>query len=350
MLRPRKMVDAFRAIGYDVMLIHGFSGERKRFIKDIKRRIQAGETFSFAYTETSTMPTILTDPNHLPKHVIMDFAFFRFLRKHNVPIGLFYCDLYWKFNDYGLHMGHLEKKIAILCYQYDLKNYERLLTVFYIPNKKCLEFLNNRPLSLISRELPPGCDEIVLSNNRAFMEDGLLRIFYVGGIGIHYNLTELFKAVSDLPTCDLTVCCRESEWDKEKENYLPYINSNIHIVHSSEPQLYYRNADICTLVFEPNQYRKMAVPFKSFEYLSYEKPIICTDETWISSFIEENKIGWSVTFERTAIQNMLSKILRDSEEYNSKKKKCKQVKEKNLWTQRAKIVESDLSHYENIDE
>ena len=82
MLRPRKMVQAFRDIGYDVAMISGVSSERRGMIRDVKKRIAAGERYDFLYMETNTEPTLLTDPGHLPTHPFMDYGFFRFVKKH----------------------------------------------------------------------------------------------------------------------------------------------------------------------------------------------------------------------------------------------------------------------------
>ena len=47
------------------------------------------------------MPTLLTEPHHFPTHPLLDFGFFRYVKKQGIPIGLFYSDIFWKFEDYG---------------------------------------------------------------------------------------------------------------------------------------------------------------------------------------------------------------------------------------------------------
>ena len=42
MLRPRKMIQAFRDIGYSVYVITGTSTERKNQICDVKKQIESG--------------------------------------------------------------------------------------------------------------------------------------------------------------------------------------------------------------------------------------------------------------------------------------------------------------------
>ena len=82
MMRPRKMAQAFRDIGYEVAMISGVSSSRRKQIHDVKKRIAAGEKFDFLYMEASTEPTLLTDPGHLPTHPFLDYGFLEYVRKH----------------------------------------------------------------------------------------------------------------------------------------------------------------------------------------------------------------------------------------------------------------------------
>ena len=126
MLRPRKMIKAFREIGYEVFVISGFSGERKKRIQEIKNRISNGEKYDFMYTESSTMPTLLTDPHHFPLHPFFDFDFFEYIKSQGIKIGLFYCDIYWKFDTYGTDLPWWKKQAALKCYGYDIAQYKKL--------------------------------------------------------------------------------------------------------------------------------------------------------------------------------------------------------------------------------
>ena len=76
MVRPRKMIQAFRDIGYEVFPVTGYAAERKEKIAEVKRMIRAGERFDFMYAEASTMPMLLTQPHHFPTHPFLDFGFF----------------------------------------------------------------------------------------------------------------------------------------------------------------------------------------------------------------------------------------------------------------------------------
>ena len=81
-LRPRKMIQAFENIGYDVFVICGQCSDRKRLIKKLKFSIKEGDRYEFMYTESSHLPTILTEPHRYPTHPLMDFRFFKYIKKN----------------------------------------------------------------------------------------------------------------------------------------------------------------------------------------------------------------------------------------------------------------------------
>ena len=144
-IRPFKMIKAFQDIGYQVDCVMGYGKERKKSIKEIKKNIKNGVKYDFLYSESSTMPTLLTEKNHLPTYPFLDFNFFRFCKKHNIKIGLFYRDIYWKFDLYEKEVkNRLKSKSAILLYKYDLHKYRKLLDVLYVPSKQFIKYLPNK--------------------------------------------------------------------------------------------------------------------------------------------------------------------------------------------------------------
>lgn len=75
-----KMIEAFKECGYEVVVVEGYGKERKRQIKEIKSNILKGVKYDFLYSESSTMPTLLTEKNHLPLYPFLVFHFLRFAR------------------------------------------------------------------------------------------------------------------------------------------------------------------------------------------------------------------------------------------------------------------------------
>ncbi|HLR52453.1 MAG TPA: glycosyltransferase [Candidatus Avamphibacillus sp.] len=350
-VRPNKMIEAFQNIGYKVEIIMGDGKKRKQKIREIKKKIKKGEKYDFLYSESSNLPTLLTETHHFPRYPFLDFRFFRFCKKHNIKIGLFYRDVHWKFDHFKKGKSKYKLIIGEWFYKYDLWQYRKHLDVFYLPNKKMLPYI---PISFNGEieELPPGGSipgrDLEPTNTRSRSNDNQLRIFYVGGLSSLYNLELLFKATQALDFVSLVVCCREEEWNKEKEKYEQYLNNRIKIVHEQGKELYsyFNQADILNLFVEPIPYWDVAIPLKLFEYISNQRPIIAVKNTAVGNFITKNKIGWTCEYSLKALQDLLSQLYSDKidekKEIHVKKANIKALKCNNTWEVRAHKVVADL--------
>lgn len=99
----KRAVAMFKALTQwgEVWVVAGDAHQRRSLMQVVMNAIRAGTRFEFCYSESSTMPTTLTESHHLPTHPLEDFAFLTRLRRHGIPVGLFYRDVYWKFPLYG---------------------------------------------------------------------------------------------------------------------------------------------------------------------------------------------------------------------------------------------------------
>lgn len=345
--RPIKMIEAFQELGYTVDIVMGYGKERKKQINAIKKHIKNGVKYDFMYSESSTMPTILTERNHLPIHPFLDFSFMKYCKKNGIKIALFYRDIYWKFEFYKKNIPFWQRIVTIPFYKYDLGKYGKLLDIFYLPSEKMKLALPEKYRKMLNHKidsLPPGCEKKYIQNKNK--EKDVLNIFYVGGISEDvYNFDKLIEVVSKEKGINLKICCRENEWEKVKSKYKNnLISNNIQIVHLSGEALRecYEEADICSLIFEENAYRKFAMPIKMFEYLSYNKPIIATKGTAVGEFVERTMIGWTVDYNNKEIETMLLYLKENKEVIERIKEHQKKIIQQNLWLERAKKVIKDL--------
>ena len=348
-IRPQKMLQAFKDIGYDVTVVSGYAKERKKRFDEIKTQVKNGVKFDFLYSESSTMPTILTEPHHMPIHPFVDFSLFRFCKKNGIKIGLFYRDIYWKFDIYKKTMHGLKLWGALASYRYDLFQYGKFLDKLYVPDQKVFKFLDYPRLMDKLDTLPPGCEarEVLKGkkNELRNFEKEPLQIFYVGGLGGQYQISELLEAVKDNPLCEVTVCCRQEEWENNQDILGEYCRFfNIHIIHESGRKLdkYYEEADICSLLFKPDIYIEMAMPYKAFEYLSWLKPVLASKGTAIGNFVEQHDTGWVIEYTIPEIKKMLNQLVENPELLYQKRNACIEAKKENLWTMRAEKVAEDL--------
>lgn len=337
-IRPIKMLNAFQSLGYNVDLVVGYSNERSIAIKKIKEKIKNGFSYIFVYSESSTMPTALTDQHHLPLRPFLDFDFFQFLKNKNIKIGLFYRDIYWKFDDYGNNLPWYKKQLALFFYRLDLKMYNNLLDKLYLPSMKMGEYIDVVRKDIMDA-LPPAhsTSEYISKPNYT----GKINLLYIGGIGADYKMHKLFNALKKLPNVSLTLCTRESDWLLVKDEYgsLP---DNIDIVHKSGSELdvLYDKSHLAVLFVEPKDYREFAVPFKLYEYIGRNKPIICTSSTLVGEFVAENNIGWVLKYDDKELVDLLSHI--GKADIDIKSEQVLHVKENETWESRARKVCLDL--------
>lgn len=351
-VRPKMMVQAFKNIGYDVDVVMGYGKERKKSIKEIKNNIKSGVKYDFLYSESSTMPTLLTEKNHLPLYPNLDFGFFKFCKNHGIKIGLFYRDIYWRFSKYTKDSGILKYVVSQIAYKYDLNKYEKLIDVLYVPSKNMGKYIRREKLSKIMDELPPGCDinSDFINNKKKFYENRLknndktLNIFYVGGISDTYDFEEFLKAINYFDNINLVICCREKEWKIEKNRLNKYINERVQIVHKSGHELdkYYKDADLALAYFRPFFYRDMAVPIKYYEYLAHVIPIFSSDNTLVGQKVTDDGIGFTIPYNSDCARDKLDEIIKDYEIIYNKHLKCLDKVVQNTWRERAKKVAYDL--------
>lgn len=342
-IRPLKMIQAFKDNEYHVDVIMGSVKERKLLIKKIKDNIEQGVQYDFIYSESSTMPTLLTEKNHIPKCPFLDFDFFLFCKKRKIKIGLFYRDIQWKFPSYKESVSVGKRIIATLFYRYDLIKYNQMVDVFYLPTERMKKYLQEYPILLEKTKiLMPGCDELHICSSE--MDKGNINIFYVGGITGIYDIKIFLDAINKLKNVNAIICCRKPEWDKVKDKYQRYLSNNIKIVHASGKELekFYEWADICSVLGGTGEYFSMAMPVKVFEYLAKNKPMIGIKGTASGEIIENENIGWTVEYKVESIQKCLIDILKSPETILEKKQSQELIYSKNTWKARAEQVIKEL--------
>lgn len=291
------------------------------------------------------MPTLLTEKNHIPKKPCLDFSFFTFCKRRNIPIGLFYRDIWWRFNNYYTSLNNY---IAKLFYLYDLLQYNRLLDVLFVPSEEMVRFL---PIKMRPKlySLPSGLTSQVITNDfrnlvkrKENLKNKIFNILYVGGIGQMYNLSMMMEVVSNIGNFHFTVCCRKSDWDKNKAYFIKYINSNIQIVHKSGEEIddLYANADLFCLFVKPTINWTFAVPYKLFEAIGHYCPIIAAKGTWVANFIEKNKIGITCNYDTNSLLTTLKSLTKS--QLLDAGQKCAEIAVDNTWEHRCHEVASML--------
>lgn len=338
-IRPFLMRKAFEAIGYRVLEVSGSHPERRDAMRRIRREIADGLVVSFVYSEAATTPTGLGEPVTAATSVTRDIRFLRFCRRRNIPVGLFYRDIYWQFDEYAQRVKQPYLGLLRWRYRADLRGYRTSLTRVYLPSMRMAEYL---PAVLRSRAkaLPPG-----LQIRDGGTPDGAPSLLFVGGLGAYYRMHEAARGVALASNARLTICAPAAQWDAVRSEYEPYINDRIRVVHESGDGLapLFAEATIGSLFLEPVEYRQFAAPMKMYEYLGYGKPIIATEGTLAGEFVETQGIGWTIPYEAEALGRLLNRLESQPEESAERAERARRVRQQHTWEARAREVAEDLT-------
>ncbi|SDM56504.1 glycosyltransferase [Sediminibacillus halophilus] len=283
-VRPQKMYQAFKSIGYDVFLISGNKEEKELGYKKLKKK---NEKFDFCYIEPSSYPT----------QPLIDYKVINYIRKRKIPIGIFYRDAYWKFYDSFVYRGIKNYELK-LRYRLDLMFFKSVSDVMFFPSE---EMGNHFTFRQPKVALPPAADKRSFQTIQT--ESIVKRIptaIYVGGVSKRYGtelLLESFKKVNEQGIkVNLLLICRKNEYESNFNLFQSYINNDwLVIKHLNGQQLEneYIKADFGVIPILRDVYNDFAVPVKLFEYLSYRLPILTTDCTVLRKYVTENNLGVS---------------------------------------------------------
>jgi glycosyltransferase involved in cell wall biosynthesis len=334
------MLEAFRELGYQVLEVTGSAAQRKRAIRSVKEFVTDGGVIDFTYSESSTMPTTMTDSHHLPLHPILDAGFFRYLKRHDIPVGVFYRDVYWKYPEYLRAVNRIVALGTRTMYRFDLLVYRRWADRVYLPS---LKMGSEVPIVKARQHeaLPPGC---TIVDPGGHPDDGLT-IFYVGGLGDYYRLHEAMRGVGRVDGARLIVCTSRALWDQLAADYKDTMSSSIEIIHANGPELeeYYRRSAICSLFLEPIAYREFASPMKLYEYIGHGRPVIASEGTLSGKFVAEHQVGWTIPYSADALSELLSRLLNAPEEVSSMTENVRLERHNHTWLARAQQVSDGLT-------
>lgn len=306
-VRPRKMLEAFRANGYEVEAVTGHATERRRAIERLRTQLAGGRRFDFAYSETHTLPSALTEPHHLPLNPRLDSGLLTLLNRARVPVGLFYRDIHWRFGRSLSFESPVKRTVTAAFHRLEWRTYTARVDHLFLPSLAMAgALLSAWPAERLSA-LPPGGDPVTptgdavpvnsdqVAQSAAVPSRAPLQLLYVGGVKPPlYDLTPLFETAAAVPSAAFTLCCREEEWVAVRDGYkLP---ANLTVVHRSGQQLaeLYSTSDAVAILWREHPYLEFAMPVKLMEAIAFGRPIITLGSSELARFVERHEVGWVV--------------------------------------------------------
>ncbi|KXG08978.1 hypothetical protein AT864_02662 [Anoxybacillus sp. P3H1B] len=345
-LRPHEMYKAFCKWGVEqeieVILIAGTSVERA---KQFQRLVSNGtlNDIWFCYMENQTIPLWLTDPGHRPKKPFIDRTILRYLQKRNIPIGVFYRDVYWKFDELYPLKGW-RKKLMQMIYRWEERFYETYCDVIFLPSIEMEKYVEiDRPMI----DLPPGGKQRVIhrEENKELPVKGL----YVGGINNEdYGLFLLLDALEIVNQNDsfiqLTVVCRKNEFDAlshEKKERINRLGVEVRHISGEELDRLYEKMDFAFIPRLRSEYNDFSVPVKLVEYLSNMLPVVATDCLAQKRFVEEGGYGVICEDHPQSVAEAIRIMIDQKERY--RQQITETFMKKHSWVSRVEKVQRTLT-------
>lgn len=343
-VRPVRMRQAFEDLGYEVVEVTGHGADRRRATRQLARDLARGRRIDFAYGENHTMPTVLTEPHHLPTHPLVDLRLLPLLRRHGIPTGLFYRDVYWRYPEYRERVGRAVAAGTRTLYHAELLAYGRWLDRVYLPSEQIARVVPHlRPDQ--TRALPPG--GTVVDQPRV---PGPFTILYVGNVGAYYRMDALLEAIDATPDVHLLLCTPQDSWATARPGLERWLGPRVEVVHERGEGLLplFARADVCSLLVEPSEYRDFASPVKLYEYLGHGKPVLASAGTLAGQVVQDAGLGWQVGYDATQVGALLARLLGEWErpgggEVGTVTEAVRAARHQHTWAARAQEVADDLT-------
>ena len=332
MLRPLAMRRAFADLGYRVMDVTGYAAQRRRAMARVRAAIAAGAGIEFVYSENATIPNALTEPRHLPVHPALDAAFFHHCQRSGVPVGVFYRDVYWRFPRFREGINPILEAGLQAAYRSELMAFEKVGLHLFLPSQAMARHVPHVDPARMS-PLPPGAPDVeprgACGQDDDGDDDGGLELLFVGVLQDNYRLDACLQAV------------RQETWEASRDHYGPLLPAGrAQVVHRSGAELepLYRRADLGVLFTEPNPYWDFAVPYKLYEYLAHELPVIAVRGTQTGRLVEEMGIGWVLDYDAGALSDLLRRLRQAPGEIEAVRRRMRRVLPGQTWQARARTV------------
>ena len=340
-IRPWKMLQAFKSLGYDVFEVTGYASERRRRFAVLQRKMSSGWRPDFVYSEAATIPSSFTEPKHFPLVLNLERKFFRFLHQRGVPIGVFYRDVYWAFPDYRARVGAAVARAMTVLYRREIETFNKYVDVVFLPSEQMAQHIPGLRVAK-TVALPPGAE---IDIQPASSSDGDLGLIYVGGLDPdHYDMEALLDAVASTSDVFLTVCGRADQVAVAPSWYPAIESGHVRVVSRAGAGLdqLYREAEVASLVMRPQEYRSFAAPMKLYEYFGHGKPVIVSEGTHAAQVVRQWDAGWVVPYSRGAIEQRLVQLRKNPDDVQAKSENAKLAALDNTWEARAKEVAEEL--------
>ncbi|MDR1564695.1 MAG: glycosyltransferase [Oscillospiraceae bacterium] len=335
-VRPVKMLEAFKELGWQVDLISGFSNPAnfkargktlKHWISKIKN--QPAKAYEFCYIEPPAGPMLHP----------LDLSLIKLLHKKGIPTALFYRDAYWKLANWYGRREALPKMWLIKSIQrFEWGLFQKHCTILYGPTQSFCEAVKAK------RELKPLPPAGAKRAQTASSKPDKRRVIYAGQATEESGVPLLIKAmelVNREINAELELVCRKAEFESLDIKPAPWLH--VHHISGRELEALYLSCDVAVIPRKYDYYMSIAMPVKLPEYISYGLPVVAVDVLETKKFIEKYNIGIVCTEQAESLAQAIIKMYSDEQQYKEYHQNALNALEsENLWVHRAEQIWQDV--------
>ena len=143
----------------------------------------------------------------------------------------------------------------------------------------------------------------------------------------------------------LIVCLRPEEWDAVKHEYEQWACPTIEVVHAHGNGLreYFERTNIAAIVVDLDEYWKLGVPVKLYEYIGAGKPVMVTKGSLAGDMVERMELGWTVDNSPEAVVELLERLANDPQEIRQARERVLVQRDEHTWLERARRAAKELT-------
>ncbi len=338
-LRPEKMKEAFKKLGFNIIDINGsYSNKRKKTDQALKLN-----KIDFVYCESANCPLCISGKNHLEFRPFADLRNMRKL-KTKAKLGFYYRDIFWKESTFLKEFGFIKGLILKLLYRLEFIFLIRVVDILFVQSEEMMkQFPRWKKFQSKYRLLPPGCE---INGMDFFTANDIPEILYSGACdrSTKYNIEPLIDAAAE---ADVKLTINSDKgleyYGDLKENKKYESNIFFSIIDYTDIGSFSKKftAGVIWLSGKDEDICKY-LPIKLFHYLSLGLPIIAKKNTAAGIFTEKNRVGWTFG-DYSELISLLKSLQADKNEINHVYKNVLEVRKHQTWLDRALYVREILS-------
>lgn len=339
-IRPIKLGNAFEKSDEKTVLIFGTI--MYRISKTLQLLTQTNKKNLSLYVESGSVPIAFTNFKKNLGFSFVDYLLIYLLTIKSKKSGIFIRDIHYLFRDIHEYRSQINKFIYRRVGRIELFFFSKTFDVFFLPTLKMRNYL---PLIFNEKEVyeaPPGLLANIIPHKTKEIER--INILYVGGISEIYNFNPLLEMAFHNKNIYLTINVEKNVYLKFESLFKNVLTDRIKITHKFGDGLtpLYKEADICSLYFEPHEYHKFMSPYKLYEYISYGKPIIASQNSAFGEYVSKHDLGWVLPTNRQKAINILMTITQ--QEIRVKANNVLKIQKNLSWSNRAFHILSKLKN------